>query len=73
MKLKGCLTFTAQSAALKDHDAEEDSGPKPNGEKETESSVEEDTGVTGKVGDADQSLGYIVQFANTVVLYQKKN
>ena len=33
-KLKGNCTFTAQSAAVEDHDTEEDSGPEHNGEKE---------------------------------------
>ena len=68
-KLKGNCTFTAQSIAVEDCETEEDSGPKPNGEKEAQSSAEEDAGMTGEVGDIDPSLGYIVQFANVVELY----
>ena len=71
--MKGSHAFTAQSAAVEDHETEEDSGQKPDGEKEAGSSTEEDKGLPGKVGDADQSLGYIVWFDNTVELYQKKN
>ena len=72
-KLKGSHTFTAHSAVVEDWEAEEDSGTKPNGEEEAEFSAEEDVGMWGKVGSADQLLGYIVQFANTVELYKKKN
>ena len=72
-KLKGSHTFTAQSAVVEDCQTEEDSGPKPDEEKEAKFSAEEDTGLSGKFGSADQSLGYIVQFANAVELYQKRN
>ena len=72
-KLKGDCIFTAQSAAVEDCVTEEDSGPKPDGEKEVESSAEKDAGMTGEVGNVDPLLGYIVQFANAVELYQKKN
>ena len=58
---------------VEDHETEEDSGPKPSGEKEAESSAEEDMRMSGKVGSADQLLGYIVWFTNAVELYQKKN
>ena len=71
--LKGNHTFTAQSAVVENHEMEKDSGPKPNREKDTESSAEEDVGTLDKVGDADQLLGYIMQYANAVELYQKKN
>ena len=57
--MKGSCTFTAQSAVVEDHETEEDSGSKPNGEKEAEPSAEEDMEVSGKVGGTDQSLGYI--------------
>ena len=60
-KLKGSHTFTAQPAAVEDHEIEEDSGPKHNGDKEAESSAEEDT-----------LLSYIMWFTNAVKLYQKK-
>ena len=43
-----------------DQETEEDSGPKPDGEKEAKSSAEEDVGMSGEVGSTDQSLGYIV-------------
>ena len=58
---------------VEDNEAEEDSGPKSNGKKEAQSSAEEDAGTTGEVSDVDPSLGYIMQFANVVELYQKKN
>ena len=58
--LKGNHTFTAQSAPVEDHKTEEDTGPKPDGEKEPKSSAEEDVGMTGKVGNVDPSLGFIV-------------
>ena len=67
-KLKESCTFTAQSAAVEDCETEEDSGTKPEGEKGAESSAEEDTGASGKVGSTDQSLGYIIQFTNAVEL-----
>ena len=72
-KLKGNHTFMAQSVAVADCEPEEDSDPKPNGEKEVESSAEEDFGTTGEVGDVDPLLGFITQFTNAVELYQKRN
>ena len=72
-KLKGSHTFTTQSTVVEDLETEEGSGPKLNGEKETESSTEEDVGMLGEVGNVDPSLGYIVWFTNAVELYQKKN
>ena len=72
-KLEASHTFTAQSAVVEDNETGEDSGPKPNVEKEAVSSTEEDVGMSGKVGGADQSLGNIVQLASAVELYQKNN
>ena len=72
-KLKGSHTFIAPSALVEDHETEEGSGPEPNKEKEAESFTEEDMRMLGKVGSADQSLGYIIWFVNAVKLYQKKN
>ena len=72
-KLKGNHTFTAWSIAVEDNKTEEDSGPKPNGEKEAEPSAEENMGMTGKVSNVDPSLGFVTQFANTLELYQKRN
>ena len=72
-KLKDNCTFTAQSTAVEDQETEEDSGPKPNGEKEAKSTAEEVVGTIGEVRDVDQSLGYIREFANVVELYQRKN
>ena len=66
-KLKGNHIFTAWSAAVKECEMEEDSGPKPDKEKETEYPVEEDAGMTGEISDVNPS-----QFANAVELYQKK-
>ena len=57
---------------VEDHETEEDSDLKPDGEKETESSAQEDMAMSGDFGMADQLLGYIVQFTNAVELYQKK-
>ena len=59
-KLKGSCTFTTQSAAVEDKEAEEGSGLKLNAKQEAKSSAEEDTGLSGEVGDVDQLLGYIV-------------
>ena len=70
-KLKSSCTFTTQSIAVEDHETGEDSGLKSDEEKEVESSAEEDTGLSGKVSSADQSVGYIIQFANGIELYQK--
>ena len=44
---------------------------KPEGK--AESSAGEDIETSSRVGGADQSVGYIVHFANMVELYQKKN
>ena len=53
--------------------AEEDSGVKAEEEEGAESSAEEDTGTLSRIGGADQLVGYIVHFANVVMLYQRKN
>ena len=58
---------------MEDQEPEEDSGPKSDGEKEAKSFAEEDAGTTGEVGNVDSLLGYIMQYANAVELYQKKN
>ena len=44
-KLKGSHTFTAQSAAVEDHETEEDSGPKPEGKRRLCPLAEEDMGT----------------------------
>ena len=67
--LKGNHTFTAGSATVENNDAKEDSGKKPEGEEEANSSAAKDAGTSSGVGGADQSLGYIVCFANMVKLY----
>ena len=71
-KLKSNCTFTAQSTVVEDHETEEDSGPKPNEEKEAKYPAEGDVGMTGKVSDVNPLLGYITWFDNVVELYQKK-
>ena len=71
-KLKGNHTFTAWSCTVENNEAEEDSGVKPEGKGEADSSAGEDTETSSGVGGADQLLGYIVPFMNTVELYQKK-
>ena len=48
-KMKGIWTFTAQAAAVEDHEMEEDSGPTPSEEKEAKSPAEEVVGMTGEV------------------------
>ena len=58
---------------VEDHEAKEDSGPKPDEEKETESPAEENAEMTGEIGDVKPPLDYIAQFTNAVELYQKKN
>ena len=72
-KLKGSCTFTACSRAVEDHKTEEDSGPKPSGEKEAESSAKEDVETTEEIGVVDPSLGYSMWFANAAELCQKRN
>ena len=67
-KLKGSCTFTAHSPVVEEYETKEDSGPKPNGEKEAESSAEECAGTLGKAGNVDPLLGYIMQFTNVVEL-----
>ena len=46
---------------------------KPEGEEEAKSSAGEDVESSGRGGGEDQSVRYIVHFANAVELYQKKN
>ena len=70
-KLKGNCTFTAQSTILESIGAEEDLSVKPEGEEEAESS-DEDPEISNGIGGADQPVGYIIHFANAVILYQKK-
>ena len=68
-KLKGSHTFTT----VESNKAEEDSGMKPEWEEEAECSAGEDAETSNGVGGMDQSVGYIVCFANMVELYQRKN
>ena len=58
---------------MESNEAEEDSGKKPEGEEEAMSSASEDAETSSGVGGADQSVRYIVHFANGVELYQRKN
>ena len=58
---------------MESNEAEEDSGMKAEGEEEAESSAGEDTETSSRVGGLDQSVGYIVCFANMIELYYKKN
>ena len=58
---------------MENNEAEEDSGLKPEVEEETKSSPGEDADTSGGPGEADQSVGYIVHFANAVELHQRKN
>ena len=72
-KLRGNHTFTAQSTIVESTEAEEDSSIKLEREEEAESLGEEDAETSSGVGGADQSVGYIVHFANAVKLYQREN
>ena len=54
-------------------EAEEDSGVKPEGKEEAESSTGEVAETSSGVGGADQLVGYIACFTNMVELYQRKN
>ena len=53
--------------------AAEGSGTKAEEEEEAESSYGEDPETLSGVRGADQSVGYIIHFANAVKLYQRKN
>ena len=72
-KLKGNHTFTAQSATVGNNKAEEDPCVKPEREGEAESSAGEDLETSSEVGRTNQSVGYIIHYANAVKLYPKKN
>ena len=68
-KLKGSHTFTARSATVENNGVAEDSGMKA---EEVKSSDGEDPETLAGIKGADQSLGYIVCFANAAKLSQKK-
>ena len=53
--------------------AAEDSCMKAEEEEEAESSAGENPETSSGVEEVDQSVGYIVHFANVVKLYQSKN
>ena len=72
-KLKGSCAFTTQSATVESNEAKEALDMKPEREEEAKSSAGEDVETSSGVGGADQSVGYIVHFANTVKLNQRKN
>ena len=71
--LKGNCTFTAWSPIMESTEAEEDSSVKPEKEEEAEYWTEEDTETSSGFGGGDQSVGYIIHFANAVELYHRKN
>ena len=71
-KLKGNCTFATQAATIRNDEVEEDSSVKQEGG-EMEPSADEDVGVSGRAGEMDQSIEYIICFAKVVELYQKKN
>ena len=50
----------------------EESGVKAEEAEDVKSSDEEDPETLSGIGGADQSVGYIVHFANTIELYQRK-
>ena len=63
----------AQSAIVESIGTEGDSSVKPEVKEEAESLEEEDPETLSGIGGADQPVGYIIHFANTVKVYQKKN
>ena len=71
-KLKGNCTFAAQATTIRNNEAGEDPGEMPEGEGETEPSADQDVEVSGRIGEMDQSIEYIVHFAKAVKLYQKQ-
>ena len=71
-KLKGIHTFTAQSATVESIGTEGDLTAGQEGEEEVESS-EGGPKTPSENGGVDQLLSYIIWFANTAELYQKKN
>ena len=72
-KLKGTHTFTAQSATVESNGVTEDSGMKAEEAEGAEASDKENPETLSGFGEADQSVGYIIHFANTVKSYQKKS
>ena len=58
---------------MESNEAEEDLGAKVEEEEEAESLAGEDTGTLSGVGEAYQSVWYIVCFTNEVKLYHRKN
>ena len=71
-KLKGNCTIVAQSIIVESIGIKGDMTVGPEGAGEVESS-EEDLQNPSEIGGADQPLSYVIQFANAVKLYQKKN
>ena len=57
---------------MESNEAAEDLGVKAEEEEEAKSLAGEDPETLSGVGGADQSVGYIVHFANTIELYQRK-
>ena len=72
-KLKASCDFTAQSAMVEGNGAAEDSGTKAEEEEEAKSLGGENPVTSSRAVGADQSVGYIVHFANAVKMYQRKN
>ena len=71
--LKDNCTFMVQSAIVGSIGTEGNSSVKLEGEEEVESSEGEDQETPNEIGKADQLISYIIHYANTVKLYQKKN
>ena len=69
--LKGNCTFTAWAEPTRNDEAEEDQCVKPEGEGVP--SADEDVEASGRVGETDQCVEYVIHFAKAVELYQKKN
>ena len=61
------------SCDIRNDEVEEDSSVKQDEEGDAEPSVDEDVEASGRVGEMDQSIEYIIRFAKAVELYQKKN
>ena len=72
-KLKGSHTLTAPSARVESNRLAEDSCMKAEEAEDAKSSDEQNPENLSGIAGADQSVGYIIHFANMVKLYQQKN
>ena len=71
--LKGNHTFATEAVTIRNDMTEEDPGVKLEGEGETEPSANKDVEASGRVGETDKFVKYIINFTKGVEFYQKKN